>query len=74
MSVIGKKHDSTKQNNGLLCSTNFQRIKSKSISKLQKILDRNKDNNSTYFTFSILVAEYKGGEVEIRRVVIFVSV
>ena len=28
----------------------------------------NKDNNSTYFTFSILFAEYKRKEVEIRHV------
>ena len=29
---------------------------------------RNKDNNSTYFTFSILFAKYKREEVEIRHV------
>ena len=32
------------------------------------MLCRNKDNNSTYFTFSILFAKYKREEVEIRHV------
>ena len=32
------------------------------------MLCRNKDNNSTYFTFSILFSEYKREEVEIRHV------
>ena len=32
------------------------------------MLYRNKDNNSTYFTFSILFAKYKREEVEIRHV------
>ena len=32
------------------------------------MLFRNKDNNSTYFTFSILFAKYKRKEVEIRHV------
>ena len=68
MRVSGKKQNSTKQKNDLLCSTNFQRIKSKYISKLRKMLYRNKDNNSTYFTFSILFAKYKREEVEIRHV------
>ena len=31
------------------------------------MLYRNKDNNSTYFTFSILFAKYKREEVEIRH-------
>ena len=34
----------------------------------KNILDRNKDNNSTYFTFSILFTKYKREEVEIRHV------
>ena len=67
MRVSGKKQDSDRQNNGLLWSTDFQRIKSKYISKLRKKLYRNKDNNSTYFTFSILFAKYKREEVEIRN-------
>ena len=54
--------------NGWLCSTNFQRINSKYISKLPKHLYRNKDNNSNYFTFSVLFAKYKREEVEIRHV------
>ena len=32
------------------------------------MLCRNKDKNSTYFTFSILFSEYKREEVEIRHV------
>ena len=34
----------------------------------ENISYRNKDNNSTYFTFSILFAKYKKEEVEIRHV------
>ena len=36
MRVSGKNQDSAKQNNDWLCSTDFQRIKSKYISKLRK--------------------------------------
>ena len=68
MRVSGKKQDNAKQNNGLSCSTNFQKIKSKYISKLRKMVYRNKDNHSTYFTFSVLFEKYKRGEVEIRHV------
>ena len=68
MRVSGKKKDSAKQNNGWLCSTEFQRIKSKYISKLRKMIYRNKDKNSTYFTFSTLFTKYKREEVEIRHV------
>ena len=32
------------------------------------MLYRNKDNNLTYFTFSVLFAKYKREEVEIRHV------
>ena len=32
------------------------------------MIDRNKDNNSNNFTFSILFANYKRGEVKIRPV------
>ena len=42
-------------------------IKNKYISKLRKILDRYKDKNSTYFTFSILFAKYRREETEIRH-------
>ena len=65
--VSEKKQDSDKQNNGWLCSTVFHIIKSKYISKFRKTLDRNKDNNSTYFNFSVLFAKYKRDEVEIRH-------
>ena len=68
MRVGVKKQDSSKQNNGSLCSTDFQRIKSNFVSKLLKILDRNKDNNSNYFTFFVMFAKYKRKEVEIRHV------
>ena len=34
--VSGKNQDRSKQNNGWLCSTDFQRINSKYISKLEK--------------------------------------
>ena len=34
----------------------------------ENILDRNKDNNSTHFTFSILFAKYKREELEIRHI------
>ena len=34
----------------------------------EKRIDRNKDNNSTHFTFSILFAKYKSYEMEIRHV------
>ena len=35
---------------------------------INKIIGRNKENNSTYFTFSILFDKYKREEVEIRHV------
>ena len=36
--------------------------------KCKEIIDRNKDNNSTHFNFSILFAKYKSEKLEIRHV------
>ena len=51
-----------------LCSTYFQRIKSKHRTKMRRKIDWNRDKNSNNFTFSILFANYKREEVEIRHV------
>ena len=68
MRVSGKKQDISKLNNGRLCPTDFQRKIVSTYQNCEKILDRKKDNNSTRFTFSVLLAKYKGEEIEIRHV------
>ena len=68
MRVSGKNQDSAKQK---MVDYDQPNSRGKIVSTYQnceKILDRNKDNNSTYFTFSILFAKYKREEVEIRHV------
>ena len=62
--VSGKRQGIDKWSNVWLCSTDFQRRKSKCKNKWNEI---NKDNSLTHFTFSALFVFYKREEVEIRQ-------
>ena len=46
-------------------------IKSKYISKLKIIINKEKDKNPTYFTFSIFFAKYKREKIKIRHVPLY---
>ena len=47
---------------------NFRGLIVSTYQNYEEIIDRNKDNNSTRFTFSTLFAKYKREEMEIRHV------
>ena len=62
--VSGKRKVINNWSNGWSCSTGFQREKAKCKIKCKDI---NEDNKLNHFTFSILLVNYKRGEVEIRH-------